>query len=409
MKVSVLSDAGSLASENVGSSASQITPRVMHVITGAGQGGAEKILSDIVARRPEGSDHFVLSLASGQPFFDFGPKFASLGLMRGEISPLGLWRLRAAIKSFKPDVVHSWLYHSILAASLATPMGIGRVWGIHNTDLPRSGSKPLTRVTARLCGVLSHWVPNRIVYCSEAAASWHCRVMGYPYSRSQVIENGIDFDAFAFDPISRARLRAQWGLGEGELAIGSIGRFSPQKGHVVVAAALRQLSLKKATWVIAGEGCVPENRDLSVLRQGLQSLAVGPRLDMAAILSALDLVVIGSCFGEALPVVGIEAVANGVPVVATRVGDTESLVATSAQLANPFDFVDLSRAISSALKLRRGIPELESLRRRLRARFDIDAAADTYHRLYADFANSKRNHRSEARLRFAKRPRSIPR
>ena len=403
----MLSVGGALGLEGVTCFASQAAPRVMHVITGVGQGGAEKILSDVVARRPEGSDHFVVSLSAGPPFFDFGPKFASLGLMRGEISPLGLWRLRAAIKSFKPDVVHSWLYHSILAASLATPMGIGRVWGIHNTDLPRSGSKPLTRVTARLCGFLSHMVPSRIVYCSETAASWHSRVMGYPCSRGQVIENGIDFDAFAFDPISRARLRAQWGLDEGQLAIGSIGRFSPQKGHVVVAAALRQLSLEKATWVIAGEGCVPENRDLSVLRQGLRSLAVGPRLDIAAILSALDLVVIGSCFGEALPVVGIEAVANGVPVAATRVGDTESLVATSAQLANPFDFVDLSRAMSSALKLRRGIPELEALRRRLRARCDIDAAADSYHRLYADFVSSRPQDRNKERARFVRRSLNI--
>jgi len=125
--VSVLSAGGALGLADVVSPDFQAAPRVMHVITGAGQGGAEKILSDIFARRPDGSDHFVLSLTAGQPFFDFGPKFASLGLMRGEISPLGLWRLRAAIKSFKPDVVHSWLYHSILAASLATPMGIGRV------------------------------------------------------------------------------------------------------------------------------------------------------------------------------------------------------------------------------------------------------------------------------------------
>jgi hypothetical protein len=112
------------------------SPRLMHVITGVGQGGAEKILSDIIARRPEGSEHSVLSLTAGEPFFDFGPRFASLGLRRGDISPRALWRLRSAIIAFKPDVLHSWLYHANLAASLAAPVRTAQVWGIHNDVLP---------------------------------------------------------------------------------------------------------------------------------------------------------------------------------------------------------------------------------------------------------------------------------
>ena len=129
---------------------------------------------------------------------------------------------------------------------------------------------------------------------------------------------------------------------------------------------------------------------------------------MAAVLSALDLLVIGSSFGEALPVVGLEAVANGLPVVATRVGDAELLVATPAQLAEPADVADLSRAISSALNLRRGVPELDALRGRLLARNDIGIAADSYHRLYADLANSKRQQHSE-QTSASRRGRPAPR
>lgn len=367
----------------------------MHVITSSDQGGAQKVLSDIIAQRPRGSEHSVISLCAGEPFFDFGPRFASVGLRRGEISLRGLWALRSAIIAFKPDVLHSWMYHSNLAASLAAPVGTTQVWGIHNTDLPNTGAKRLTRLTARLCGLLSCIVPNRIVYCSAAAASFHHGLLGYASGRAELIENGTDFDAFAFDPAARARLRAQWGLGESDLAVGSIGRFAPQKSLAAVAEALRHLPAGHATWVLVGEGCVVDNQDLSVLRHGLQSLALGPRQDVAAVLSALDLVVIGSSFGEALPVVGLEAVANGLPVVATRVGDAELLVATSAQLAEPGDVVDLSRAISSALNLRRGAPELDALRGRLLARNDIGIMAGSYHRLYADLANSKRQQHSE--------------
>ena len=373
----------------------QVAPRVMHVITGVRQGGAEKMLSDIIAQRPSGSEHSVLSLTAGEPFFDFGPSCASLGLKRGQISPRGLWRLRSAIIASQPDVLHSWLYHANLAASLAAPVNTAHVWGIHNTALPNSGAKRLTRLTARLCGLLSHIAPSQTVYCSAAAASWHQQVLGYASGRTEIIENGIDFSAFVFDPTARARLRAQWGLSESDLAIGSIGRFSAQKGHAIVAAALRHLSLGQAVWVVAGEDCVAENPDLSMLRQGLRSLALGPRRDVAAVLSALDLLVIGSAFGEALPVVGLEAVANGLPVVATRVGDAALFVTTQAQLAEPAEVADLARAVSSALTLRRGIPELEALRRRLLARCDIRMAAEAYHRLYAELANARRLHRSK--------------
>lgn len=374
---------------------SEASLRVMHVITSAAQGGAQRLLSDIIARRPEGSEHSVLSLTEGDPFFDFGPNFSSLGLRRGEMSLSGLCRLRAAVIAFKPDVLHSWLYHAMLAASFAVPIGTEQVWGIHNTDLPRNTAKPLTRLIARLCGLLSYLVPNQIVYCSATAAFLHGRGLGYSSSRTHVIENGCNFSTFAFDSTSRARLRAEWGLDEGDLAVGSIGRFSPEKGHDVVAAALRHPSLKKAIWVVAGDGCAAENQDFSLLRLGLRSLALGPRRDVAAVLSALDVLVIGSSSGEALPVVGLEAVANGLPVVASRVGDVELLVATSAQLAHPSDVNDLSRAISFGLSLRRGIPELDALRERLLARCQIDLTAAAYHRLYADMAFPKQDHQTK--------------
>ena len=71
----------------------------------------------------------------------------------------------------------------------------------------------MTRAINRICALLSHRSPWRIVYCAEAARRLHEQAFGYDRKRGVVVENGVDFRAFAFDPARRAALRAAWGLG----------------------------------------------------------------------------------------------------------------------------------------------------------------------------------------------------
>ncbi|WP_187829934.1 glycosyltransferase [Siccirubricoccus phaeus] len=366
--------------------------RVLHVVPTVDQGGAQKLLADLVSHAPPWATHRIIALTGDPPFFEFGAaEIFRLGLRRGEVSFQALSRARAQARAFAPHAVHGWLYHGNLLASLLLP-GVPLLWSIHNTSLPRADTAWLTRAIARLSGMASGWVPHRIVYCSADARTLHERELGYAAAPGRVIPNGVDFAAFAFSQAARDRLRASWGLGPAEVAIGSIGRWDPQKDHATVAAALALLPPGPRRWVVAGTGCEAANPDLAALlgRHGLagRTLALGPRQDMPALLSALDLLVIGSAYGEAMPVVGLEAAANGLPVVATRVGSAPLLVAGPELLAAPRHPADLARAIAAATPRSQAAV---TVRERLRPHCDIAATTRTYHRLYRALAGNDRS------------------
>jgi glycosyltransferase involved in cell wall biosynthesis len=241
----------------------------------------------------------------------------------------------------------------------------------------------------RVCSALSQRIPWRIVYCAEVARGLHEEKFGYDSARGLVIENGVDFASFRFDPKRRAALRAAWSLDPHSVAIGCVGRFDTQKDHETVLRAISLLSNPRIRLLLAGAGCTGENPHLKEMVRtfGLADrlLALGPVHDMQGLLSALDLLVIGSAYGEALPVVGLEAAANQLPVVATTVGAVENLVLDPAHLAPPRNPAALASAIATALPIavnRTGLPEMAAHLERLRLIHDFAITAARYEELY---------------------------
>jgi glycosyltransferase involved in cell wall biosynthesis len=372
--------------------------RVLHIITALGQGGAVRLLADLISHSSSGFSHQVVSLTDETPFFDLGnTPVVSLGLQRGQVSPRALLRAGKEIRAAAPDVIHAWLYHGNLLSSLVPRRRAPLLWSIHNTTLPSWGSRAMTRQINRVCAHLSHWIPWRIVYCAELARDFHEEAFGYDQARGVVVENGVDFTAFQFDPEHRTALRARWGLNDADLAIGCVGRFDAQKDHATVLAAVSKLNQPRARLVLAGAGCTADNPALMALvdASGIadRTLTLGPIADMRGLLSALDLLVIGSAFGEALPIVGLEAVANDLPVVATTVGTVEQLVLDPSHLAPPRNPVALTEAITAALPLQGrppSSPQMIARRDRMRRSHDLATTVAGYEALYRAGAAIKR-------------------
>lgn len=367
-------------------------PVVVHLIPAVGQGGAERLLSEIVQRADGRAEHHILAMTDTPPFFSFaGAPVTHLGLRRGAMPLAAMPRLAGALYRPQPTVIHSWLYHGNLLAALLPRRGAPLIWSIHNTTLP-AASFSLTRAVNRACALQSHRVPWRIVYCAAEARRLH-EAQGYARRLGCVIENGADFDAFAFDPARRDAQRVAWGLAPGTLAIGCAARFDPQKDHVGLARAFAILAEPRSRLLLAGEGCTAANEALVT---GLRSAGIADRAlllgllaDMPAFYAALDLLVIGSAHGEALPMVGLEAAASGLPVAATRLGAAPELVLAPSHLAAPGVPADLARAMAAALGAvaadRPGYPARAQIER-LRWRHDILRVVDAYHALYAQAA-----------------------
>ena len=166
---------------------------------------------------------------------------------------------------------------------------------------------------------------------------------GMAPDRLVVIDNLIDTQAFAPDPAAGTRLRTAWGIPETAPLIGMAARLDPMKGHrTFLDAAKRLLAVRPDTrFVLIGSGPAPY---AAALRQAAGQLGLDTALhwagecaDMRAAYNALDLATLSSDEGEGFPNAVAEAMACGVPVVATAVGDTARIVGDTGLVVPPGD------------------------------------------------------------------------
>jgi glycosyltransferase involved in cell wall biosynthesis len=223
-----------------------------------------------------------------------------------------VWALRRALHEDRIDIVHAWLFIANAYAWLAN----------------RGSRRPLI-TSARNCkrqGRVLDWLNQRafaassaIVANSHEVARYIAREYRAPTERIRVIYNGIDTDRFrpASDGPSGGR------------RVVMIGRLVPQKNpalFVRAAAALRrQIPDVCFTWI--GDGPLRERTTAECAAAGLSDCCelTGERHDVPELLRAADLFWLTSDW-EGLPNVVLEAMASGLPVVATDVGGTRELV-----------------------------------------------------------------------------------
>jgi len=310
--------------------------RVLHITTGLGNGGAEAVLFGLVTGDSAENVHQIVSLTDagyyGERLQRAGLTVRALDMPPGKITPSAIAELYRIIRAARVDRVQTWMYHAnILGGVLARLAGARVIWGIHHSDLDAAKVSFSTRLAARVCAWLSAFVPARIVYCSRKAADVHVG-LGYSRRRTVVVNNGVDVRRFKPDADARARVRAEWGVGEGQLLLGMVARWDPIKDHGTLFAALAHVGSRlpdDCRLVLVGPGMDCSNADLMTLmtRLGVHhrvSLA-GARADVPAVMNALDLHILSSS-GEAFGNVSIEAMACGVPAIVTAAGAGAEIV-----------------------------------------------------------------------------------
>lgn len=371
--------------------------KVVFIITGLGTGGAEMMLLKVLTHldRTRFEPH-VIVLA---PLGDMAQRIAALNVPVQSInmrrSVLALWhigRLIRMLKVLRPDVVHTWMYHADLVGGLAARMaGVRAVgWCIRNSDLGPQTTSRSTRMVVWLCARLSRWLPTRILCCSEAAAAIHMR-LGYAAHKMQVIPNGFDLSLFRPDAPSGRGLRRAWGISDETPVVGLVARYHPHKNHAgfIAAAQLLHASMPAAHFVLAGTGIDTSNRELTdgIRNAGIERQVhlLGVWTNVPALMNTLD-VLVSASIGEAFPNVLGEAMACGVPVVTTDVGDSAYIVGdtglvvtdnTPAQLA-----AGMQRMLALAPSARAALGA--RARDRVLTHFDIHGVTRQYEQFYED-------------------------
>ncbi|WP_374399955.1 glycosyltransferase [Niveibacterium sp.] len=372
--------------------------RVCVVITGLGIGGAEhallKILSALDRRR------IAVSLVVLGRLDALAPQFCAIGIepvfigLRAGRWPLGeVGRLIRTVRELEPDLLQGWMYHGNLAASfLGARLRRPVCWSVRDTPDAAHGHSRFTRLTI----ALSRWYVGRVARIfnvSARSAAYCAERLGWPAERTEVLPNGLDLSRFRPDPASREAFRAAQGWPTATPVVAMVARWSPVKNHrlfLEAAAALRAYQ-PEVRFVLIGKDLDAANATLAgwLAELGLPDAValLGPRHDVEALYPAFDLLALTSK-SEGFPNVLAEAMACGVPVVTTDVGDAAEIVGDTGSIVppTPQTFADaLGRLLADPERATRGL----AARERIAVRYAIDGIAARLADRYAEIATPR--------------------
>jgi glycosyltransferase involved in cell wall biosynthesis len=372
--------------------------KVAHIITALRAEGAQMMLYKLLSRMERSRfDSAVVSLSNRGPLAE---RFERLNIpvypinMKAEMPTLpALLRLLGKIREIKPDLIQGWMYHGNLAAQLTgslLPSRVPVLWNIRGAHYALKNEKPATAATIWLGARLSG-LPAKIINNSEQSALGHEERLGYRASKRVIIPNGFDTDVYSPSRSARARVREELGLPPDAVLIGLIARYHPVKDHATFleAAALLLKSHDRVHFVLAGDGVDASNAQLreTLNRSDIWSNVhlLGHRKDTARIAAAMDIVSLSS-YCEGFPNAIGEAMACGVPCVATDVGDSALVVGETGRIVPPRHPSALANAWQELIDM--GAERRQALgmlaRQRVVKKFSLDAIASQYETLYTE-------------------------
>lgn len=330
-------------------------PRVLHIITGLPVGGAEMALYRLTTASWGGRyEHSVIALNDGgslsERFRLHGINVIMLDFKRSPVTEF--FRLVRLMRDMKPDIVQTWMYHADMLGGLAARLIGNRkvIWGIRTTLVTAGSCSRLTTGVRQICAWLSRWVPDTIVCVADASRVAHAQI-GYDAGRMVVIGNGFDMSLFNANAEQRDLLRTSYGFDKDTIVIGTVGRFNTDKDHhnFVRAAGMLASRHPKLRFLMIGRGLDNSNIELQrwLVDTGYAKhfVLLGERSDIPACLTAMDIFCLPSR-NEGFPNAVGEAMAMGLPCVATDVGDVNMLVADTGVVVPK----ENSEALAAALE-----------------------------------------------------------
>lgn len=378
--------------------------RILQVIPSMGMGGAERMIVDLmrILGATGDFDFQVCCIEEAKWYYEYKPARATISL-----NHRGRWRdwsalrrtvraLQAVVDTFQPDIIHSHLWFADFVTGLANRQPrIPHIVHFHDTcDW---------KTSQRLGFRFRRWLYSRVlvrphvhfISCSAAVARLHESSLGIPAACVMVLPYGVDCDVF----VPRRRMQTSQ-----TIRIGTVGRFVEMKGHRYLFESVARLLAQRrlnVELVLAGDGPLREDYEdwIDELGIGQHVQLLGAIYDVPKFLQSLDIYVQSSSSSEALPIAVLEAMACGLPIVATRIAGIPEQIQDGVNgfLVAPCDSTALADAIVT-------LCEDQSLRdalgaasaRRARELFSLETMAKRMADIYANLACSSKAHAHHA-------------
>ena len=378
---------------------------VLHLITELDTGGAQSALARLMARLDRRRfTPTVACLYNGDAIV--ARRIRALGVPVTDLGMTTRWRWDAFVRLYRllrhgrPTILHTWMFHANLPGRV-----LGRLAGVpviitsrRNENIGGAMRERFNRWTAHL--------DDRVVAVCELARQAEVERAGVVLDHVVTIYNGVDVARFPVASMqATAQARRAIGMPVGVPLVGSLGRLHPQKGFSDLLTAFAQVRqrIPSVRLFVAGDGELRDDLEAQARSLGMAAVVTfaGVRADVSEVLAALDVFVLPSLW-EGMPNAVLEAMASGLPVVATAVGGTPEVVVdgVTGLLVPPQDPGALAQAVEQFLRdpgLRRTMGRAG--RRRVEQHFDIRETVRQVEDLYETLLRERGGFLDSAALR----------
>ncbi len=365
-------------------------PLVVHVVNSLAVGGLENGVVNLVNATSTRFRHVIVCMTADGPLHArLRPEVEVivLGKRPGQ-DPWALLRLVRLLRRLRPLIVHSRNWPAIDAIPAARVARVPLVvHGEHGREVadPEGRNPRRKRIRRALAPLVHHFVT-----VSADLRRWLIEDVRVPAAKVSAIHNGVDLSRFGRAGRLESRLRLD--LPAEAPIVGTVGRLDPVKDQAGLIRAFAKVrsAHPEALLVVVGDGpCRAELQDVAAASgQGDHVRLLGNRDDIPAVMSALDVFVLPS-IAEGISNTILEAMASGLPVVATRVGGNPELVedGIGGALVPRQDPSALAAAIAAyvadpELRRRHGLAS----RQRATGHFSLERMAEAYANLYTSLA-----------------------
>ena len=359
--------------------------KILYVITGLGQGGAERVVCDLADKMYKKGHEVKIAYLTGETLTL--PNSKEIELIKVNLNNLGSLlpayiRLAKLVKQYKPDVVHSHMIHANLLTRLVRLMtAIKKLISTAHSSNEGSWIRMfLYRVTHHLADITTNVSKDATLSFEDRGA--------VPKNGMRAVYNGIDLNNFYRHTNARIDLNKDLGISNEVKILLAVGRFNKEKDYPNLLQAIQILKKQNSfsfKLLVAGDG---ELR--SLLEQKINELSIddevvllGRRSDIPELMSAADLFVLSSKY-EGFSLVVAEAMACKCLVVATDCGGVAEVLNAPDFLVLPCDSLALANKIKYTLSMNKDIKSdiIHKNIERVHNEFSLDSIVDKWIDIY---------------------------